>query len=149
MRPKNIPKKAISTLFRLYEYKGMPFGMQNVAKTFQRGTHFTRGIPYVYAYSHDLITSCSYHEHEHHFRLLLKRPADYELLANVKMCIFGFFELEFLDYAVTSLEFVHLFLGSRRCTTSYIQQNELYGNFKPLLFSTANIYPTTRFSFDQ
>jgi len=68
VEPADIPKTTIITPFRLYEFLRMPFGLKNVAQSFQRfidevlcGLHFT------YAYINDvLIASSSPEEHVQH-----------------------------------------------------------------------------------
>lgn len=81
----------------------MPFGLRNATETFQRFiNHVTCDLPLVYAYIDDpLVASHTSQEYEHHLRLLFRRLVDYELLINVKKCVFGVSELVFLGHVIT------------------------------------------------
>lgn len=62
--PEDIEKTAIITLFGLFKFLRMPFGLKNSTQTFQRFTDdVTRGIDFVFAYIDVLIPSSSIEEH--------------------------------------------------------------------------------------
>ena len=71
----DITKTAINSPFGLYEFCRMPFGLRNVAQTFQR---FIDGVCYdldfVLVYlDHILFASSSLDEHLQHLRVLFQR----------------------------------------------------------------------------
>ena len=98
----DVPKTAVTTPFGLFEFVRMPFGLRNVAQTFQRFIdQVLRGLPFVYGYIDDLlIASSSEEEHLKHLRAVLQRLADHGLLINVTKSIFGVSSLDFLGYHV-------------------------------------------------
>ena len=54
--PADIPKTAITTLFGLFEYVRMPFGLRNAAQTFQRFIdQVLRDLTFCYAYIDDIL----------------------------------------------------------------------------------------------
>lgn len=71
----DIPKTATTTLFGLFEYVGMPFGLRNAAQSFQSFLdQVLRGLLFVYGYIDDLlITSQNAAEHKQHLRTLFRR----------------------------------------------------------------------------
>lgn len=73
--PEDVPKTAISPLFRLFEFLKMPFGLRNAAQTFQRFIdQVLQGLHFSYAYIDDvLIASHDREEHKRHLCLVLKR----------------------------------------------------------------------------
>ncbi|PIK48237.1 hypothetical protein BSL78_14882 [Apostichopus japonicus] len=68
----NVCKMVITTPFGLFEFKGMPFGLRNVAQTFQRFMdEVTGGLEFCYVYIDDmLIASKSSSNHMDHLRQL-------------------------------------------------------------------------------
>ena len=64
----DIPKRAITTPFGLFEFLCMPFELRNAAKTFQRFVDTVlRGLDFVCAYIDDIhIASTSLEEHYQH-----------------------------------------------------------------------------------
>lgn len=76
----------------------MPFGLCNVAQTFQRFiTEVARGLTFVFACTDDLLLfSRSSEEHEHYLCHLFQCLAEYDLVINVQKSRFGESELDFL-----------------------------------------------------
>ncbi len=68
IEPEDIPKTAITTLFSLFEYIRMPFGLRNAAQTFQMFIdQILQGLHFCYAYIDDiLIASSTPEEHNQH-----------------------------------------------------------------------------------
>lgn len=100
MEPADIPKTAINTPFGLFEYTRMPFGLRNAAQRFI--DQATRGLPFVFAYLDDLlVASTGPDEHEQHLHLLFTRLVDNGIVLNIKKCLFGVPQLEFLGHLVT------------------------------------------------
>ena len=68
MFPDDIPKTAIITLFRLFEFVRMPFSLCNKGSTFQRlMDRVLAGLPYIFVYLNDvLIVSPDHDSHRHH-----------------------------------------------------------------------------------
>ena len=74
-KPADIPKTAITTLFGLFEYVCMPFGLHNEAQTFQRFIdHVLRNLPFCYAYIDDILIASS-------------NPEEHQLTTNHYFCI--------------------------------------------------------------
>lgn len=71
----DIPKAAVITLFGLFEFPVMTFGLRNAIQTFQRDISKALGdLDYVFAYVDDiLIFSSSVAEHKEHLREVFKR----------------------------------------------------------------------------
>lgn len=104
VEPEDIPKTAVATLFGLFEFLRMPFGLRNAAQTFQRFMdEVLRGLPCTYDYIDDLlIASSSPEEHLHHLRLVLERLSQHDLLINLSKSLFGVPSLDFLGHRVDS-----------------------------------------------
>ena len=100
----DIAKTAIITLFGLFEFLRMPFGLRNAAKTFQRFIDMVlHGLHFCYAYIDDLlIASHNAEEHETHLRLVLQRLSDHGIVINPRKCEFGVPTLQFLGHQVDS-----------------------------------------------
>ena len=100
--PDDVPKTAIVTPFGLFEFLRMPFGLRNIAQTFQ---HFIdqvlHGLPFVYAYIDDvLVASTSPQEHQRHLRLVFDCFKQFGITINCAKCEFGVPELTFLGHLV-------------------------------------------------
>lgn len=69
MESADIPKTAINSPFRLFEYARTPFGLRNTAHTLQRFIdQATRGLPFVFAYlDYVLVASTGPKEHEQRY----------------------------------------------------------------------------------
>lgn len=70
-----MPKTAVTTPFRLFEFLLMPFGLRNAAQTFQRFLdHVLQGLPFVYVYIDDvLVASANPTDHLLHLRQVFNR----------------------------------------------------------------------------
>ncbi|KAL5515485.1 hypothetical protein EMCRGX_G000658 [Ephydatia muelleri] len=65
--PADVPKTAVTTPFGLFEFIRMPFGLKNVAQTFQRFMdQVLRGISSAYAYIDDVLIAS--HTQEQHLK---------------------------------------------------------------------------------
>jgi hypothetical protein len=84
VHPDDIQKTAITTLFGLFEFPFMSFGLRNAAQTFQRFMdEVLRGLDFCFAYLDDiLIFSRSPEEHEQHLRTLFDRLQKCGILIN-------------------------------------------------------------------
>lgn len=73
--PKDQPKTAVITPFRLFQFKVMTFGLRNAAQTFQRFMDsVTRRLNFCYVYIDDiLVASKDHEEHRKHQEILFKR----------------------------------------------------------------------------
>ena len=102
VEPEDIPKTAITTLFGLFEFVRMPFGLRNAAQSFQRlMDEVVRGLSFVFVYIDDLlIASTDDDEHEAHLRLLFERLQRYGIVINPAKCEFGVSSLTFLGHVV-------------------------------------------------
>ena len=99
----DIAKTAIPTLFGLFEFTRMPFGLKNAAQTFQRLMDAaTSELPGVSVYLDDvLIASATVKEHKAHLRGLCEALKKFGLVVNREKCIFGVKQLEFLGHKVS------------------------------------------------
>ena len=104
VNPADVPKTVIITLFGLYEYVRMPFGLRNAAQTFQRFIdEVLRGLPFVFAYIDDLlIASPDEATHRTHLKEVLLRLEDYGIQINADKSEFGSTSVDFLGHTVSS-----------------------------------------------
>nr|VZI49822.1 unnamed protein product [Spirometra erinaceieuropaei] len=102
--PEDIAKTAVTTAFGLFEFVRMPFGLRNAAQTFQRFIdHVLRGLPFVYAYTDDLlVASRNEEEHKDHLALVFDRLDKFGVVINPSKCVLGVPSLEFLGHQVDS-----------------------------------------------
>ena len=100
MNASDISKTAIVTPFGLFEYKRMPFGLNNAAQTFQRlMDNVLRNCSFAYVYLDDiLVASSSVDEHRQLLRQLFRKLADCGMIVNPQKCVFGQSSLEFLGH---------------------------------------------------
>nr|VZI42210.1 unnamed protein product [Spirometra erinaceieuropaei] len=100
----DIPKTAVTTPFGLFEFGRMPFGLRNAAQTFQRFIdHVFRGLPFVYAYTDDLlVASRNEEEHKEHIALVFDRLDKFGVVINPSKCVLGVPSLDFLGHQVDS-----------------------------------------------
>ncbi len=98
MQKSDIPKTAIITLFGLFEFFYMPFGLSNAAQTFQRlMDSLFRDFPFIFIYLDDmLIFSLSHSEHLIHLDTVLAVLAENGLHINLAKCQFAHSEVDFL-----------------------------------------------------
>lgn len=68
MHENDVEKTAITTMFGLFEYVRMPFGLRNAGQTFQRMIdQVLRGLDFVFANVDDIvIASSNLAEHRNH-----------------------------------------------------------------------------------
>ena len=72
LNPADIPKTAVTTLLGAFESLTMPFGLRNMASTFQRFMdEVVRDFDFVYNYIDDILVTSE--EHVTHLRLLFER----------------------------------------------------------------------------
>ena len=102
VEPSDVPKTAITTPFGLFEFVCMPFGLRNMAQTFQRFIdQVLHGLHFTFAYIDDvLITSKTPAEHQQHLRTVLERFQEHGIMINPAKCEFGVSELSFLGHHV-------------------------------------------------
>ncbi|BHF59593.1 hypothetical protein SprV_0100255300 [Sparganum proliferum] len=100
--PEDVPKTAVTTSFGLFEFIRMPFGLRNVAQTFQRFIgRVLRGLPFVYAYIDDLLVACrNAEEHKEHLALVFDRLDQFGVVINPSKCVLGVPSLDFLGHHV-------------------------------------------------
>ncbi|XP_050339479.1 uncharacterized protein LOC126765838 [Bactrocera neohumeralis] len=93
--PNDICKTAITTLFGLYEFTHITFGLRNAAQTFQRVINEVfRGIGNVFTYLDDIcVASRSPEEHRAHLRIVFQRLLQHNLTINVAKSVLGVSEL--------------------------------------------------------
>ena len=87
----DIPKTAITTLFGLWEFLRMPFGLRNAGQTFQRMIdQVLLDLPFVFTYLDDiLVASSSPENHMHHLKEVFKRLSENSLIISLEKCVFG------------------------------------------------------------
>ena len=102
VEPSDILKTAITTLFGLYEFTSMPFGLRNAAQTFQRFMdQVLRGLPFAYDYIDNiLVASATEEEHLEHLREVCCCLDANGIVINPKKCVLGVASLEFLGHQV-------------------------------------------------
>ena len=103
VHPQDVPKTAVITLFGLFEFLCMPFGLKNAAQTFQRlMDSVLRDLPLMYVYLDDiLVASASKSEHLSHLRTLFEHLSEHGLIVNPAKCQFGLSATDFLGHQVT------------------------------------------------
>ncbi|XP_059361850.1 uncharacterized protein LOC132101153 [Carassius carassius] len=99
----DIPKTAVITLFGLFEFLRMPFGLKNAAQSFQRLIDSDlRDLIFLFVYLDDiLVASTSKSQHLAHLRTLFERLSHHGLIVNPAKCQFGLFTIDFLGHRVT------------------------------------------------
>ena len=104
LKKSNIAKSATVTPFSLFEFCRMPFGLQNVAQTFQRFMDdICRDLDFVFVYLHDiLVASRSHEEYLQHLLALFQQLADQGLVINPAKCEFGKAEVNFLSHTISA-----------------------------------------------
>jgi Reverse transcriptase (RNA-dependent DNA polymerase)/RNase H-like domain found in reverse transcriptase len=100
----SIPKTAITTLFGMFEYLYMPFGLRNAAQTFQRlMDQCFQDLSFLFIYLDDhLIFSKSVPEHMQHLKELFHRLEQYGFVINPEKCKFLQSEIVFLGHRLTA-----------------------------------------------
>jgi hypothetical protein len=104
MAAKDIPKTAMITLFGLFEFLRMPFGLKNAGQRFQRLIdRVLAGLDFVFIYLDDVIVgSATEEEHLQHLRLVFDRLQKFGLMLNTDKCQFGVQQVEFLGHSITA-----------------------------------------------
>jgi hypothetical protein len=107
---KDIPKTVIITLFGLFEFLYMHYGLLNVAQSFQRLMDKTfRCFSWVFSYVDDhLIASRNIEEHRHHLGKFFEKLEENRLVINSDKCVFAVQELEFLGHSLSAAGLVPL-----------------------------------------
>jgi hypothetical protein len=102
MAAQDITKTAIITPFGLFEYLFMPFGLRNVAQTFQRFMdRLFKHLPFVFCYLDDLIiASRTLEEHHEHLWQIFTILQEKGLQINPAKCVFAAAAVEFLGHRV-------------------------------------------------
>ncbi len=102
MAAQDITKTAIITLFGLFKYLFMPFGLRNITQTFQRFMdRLFKHLPFVFCYLDDLIiASRTLEEHHEHLRQIFTILQEKSLQINLEKCMFAFPAVEFLGHRV-------------------------------------------------
>ncbi|KAF2346241.1 Reverse transcriptase domain [Trinorchestia longiramus] len=105
MDEESIQKTAVITLFGLFEYTTMPYGLRNAPQTFQRHmTNILSDLPYAYTYLDDeLIASFTPKQHEEHLRTLCERLTNHGLLIDPAKCELGKKSLTYLGHEISGL----------------------------------------------
>ena len=93
---------AITTLFGLFEFVRMPFGLRNAAQSFQRFMdQVLRDLTFAYTYIDDvLIASSTPEEHKLHLQAVLQRFSEHGIVIKPSKCEFGVSQLTFLGHLV-------------------------------------------------
>lgn len=96
----DVPKTAIITLFELFEFLFVPFGLKCPAQTFQRFMYKVLcGFAFAFDYIDNiLIGSSSVEEHAEHLNMVFSHLTEYSIRINVDKCDLGIQELSFLSY---------------------------------------------------
>ena len=104
VRAKDVANTAITTLFGLFEFVRMPFGLKTTAQTFQHLMDcVTSQLKGVFVYLDDvLVASPTVEQHQRDIRQQFAALRRFGLVLNVNKCIFGVQEIEFLGHSVTA-----------------------------------------------
>src|ERR1043165_9623271 len=106
VREEDIPKKAFSTCYGLYEFTVMTFGFSNAPPTFMRAMNylFQEWLDaFVLLYLDDiLVLSKSEDEHEEHLRLVLQKLRDHQFYAKFSKCEFWLDKVNFIGHVITA-----------------------------------------------
>jgi hypothetical protein len=102
MAAEDMEKTAIITPFGLFEYLFMPFGLTNVAQSFQRlMDKLFRHLPFVFTYLDDhFIASRTLEEHLLHLQQFFQVLQENGLTINPAKCVFAVSSLKFLGHMV-------------------------------------------------
>jgi hypothetical protein len=100
----DVCKTAVITLFGLWEFLRMPFGLRNAGQTFQRlMDQVLASLGFVFVYLDDiLIASPDERTHQQHLRAVLERLQEAGLVLNAEKCLFGVSAVEFLGHHITA-----------------------------------------------
>ena len=103
----DIPKTAIVTPYRLFEYVRMPFGLRNAAQTFQRFMdRLFREYDFFFVYLDEiLVASHSLDEHLQHLEQIFTTLQAAGLVINLVKCKFVQPTVDYLGYRVDAAGF--------------------------------------------
>jgi hypothetical protein len=99
----SIPVSAFVTPFGHFQWKYMPFGLRNAPATFSRlVSKLFRGLEsFSAAYLDDfIIFSASWSDHLKHLKIVFERIRAAGLTLNLKKCVFGAAEVDFLGHHI-------------------------------------------------
>lgn len=101
----DIPTTAVITLFGLYEFTRMTFGLCNAAQTFQRFMDMVlQGLEFCYCYIDDiLVASSNANEHLQHLQQIFEGLSEYGLAINPTKFKFGLQKIQCLGYSISKL----------------------------------------------
>ena len=104
VRRQDIHKTAVITLFGLFEFLRMAFGLCNAAQTFQRMMDdVLAGWEFCFCYMDDiLVASMSLKEHLKHLRIVLSRLQEHGLVLNAEKCEWAQASLSYLGHQVSA-----------------------------------------------
>lgn len=99
----DIHKTAITTPFGMFEFVRMPFGLRNIAQTFQRFINEVFFVlDFIFTYIDDiLIASTNEDEHINHLKIVFDRLKNFGLNIKPSKCVFGQESLDFLSYQIS------------------------------------------------
>jgi len=106
VHPEHTPKTAITTLFGLFEFVRMGFGLKNAAQSFQRFINevfigFDFCLIYIDDYFDDiLVASQSEEEHRAYLILVFQHLEKFGLTINIQKCCIGKKIVKFLGYNI-------------------------------------------------
>jgi len=100
--PNDVHKTTVTTLFGLFEFPVMCFGLRNAAQTFQRVINgIPRGLDFVFACIDDvLIASRDEAEHVKHVRTVLELFQNYGIAMSPAKCVCATDSISFLGHVV-------------------------------------------------
>ncbi|WVZ63579.1 hypothetical protein U9M48_013202 [Paspalum notatum var. saurae] len=105
IREEDIPKTAFSTIYGLYEYLVMSFGLTNAPAFFMymmNSVFMNELDKFVVVFIDDiLIYSKSEKEHEEHLKIVLTRLREHKLYAKFSKCAFWLKEVSFLGHILS------------------------------------------------
>ena len=104
VHPDSIPKTAVTTPFRLWEFVRTPFGLKNAGQTFQRlMDSMFRDLDYVFVYMDDiLVASESVAAHEQHLQQVFTILSQNGMVLNKSKCELGVDNINFLAHHVSN-----------------------------------------------
>lgn len=99
-RLKIVKKTAVITPFGLFEYNVMPFGLKNVAQTFQRFIDVViRALDFAFYYINNLLIAFTNEsEHFDHLRQVLEKLKQCGISINTTKSVFEASTVQYLGY---------------------------------------------------
>jgi Reverse transcriptase (RNA-dependent DNA polymerase) len=99
----DVEKTAVITLFGLWEFLRMLFGLRNAGQSFQRlMDSLTADLPNAFSYLDDVIVASKAEDHGAALEGVLQRLQESGLVLNIEKCQFGMKEVEFLGHRVSA-----------------------------------------------